>query len=70
MLIREDIDIGSVVIADTFKRSDFMQQYLGETIDRLATLRRSQLGLLYRDLELKQHTPEDVAGGHALRARQ
>jgi len=66
MLIREDIDIGSVVIGDTFKRSDFMQQYLGETIDRLAALRRSQLGLLYRDLGLVQHTPEDVAGGHPL----
>lgn len=60
MVIREDVDIGSVVIGDLHKKSQCTQLRLGEVVDVLVELRRTQLNLIYYGLGLEKPT-DDIA---------
>jgi hypothetical protein len=60
MVIREDVDIGSVVIGDLHKKSQCTQLRLGEVVDVLVELRRTQLNLIYCGLGLEKPT-DDIA---------
>lgn len=53
MVIREDVDIGSVVIGNLHRISQFTQLRLGKVVDVLMGLRHNQLGLLYCCLGFK-----------------
>ena len=69
MLVREDANIGSVVVGDIYKKSTCAQLRLGDVIDALTTLRRTQLSLFYTAMGLQEPTDdiaEDVAVTHKL----
>ena len=69
MIIREDVDIGHVVIGDVHKKSRCAELRLGEVIDVLAVLRRTQLDLVQCGLGLQEPTDdivEDVLVTHML----
>ena len=64
MVIREDADIGSVVIGDIHKKNTCAQLRLGEAIEVRVALRCTQRGLFYSGLGLEEPTDdiaEDVA---------
>lgn len=60
MVIREDADIGSVVIGDIQKKSKCVQLQLCEAIELLSALRCTPLSLLYSGLGLEDPT-DDIA---------
>lgn len=60
MIIREDADIGSVVIGDIQKKSECVQQRLREAIEILSALRSTQLRLLYAGLGVED-PGDDIA---------
>ena len=60
MVIREDVDIGSVVIGDLHRKSQCTQLRLGEVVDVLVGFRRTQLNLIYCGLGLEKPT-DDIA---------
>lgn len=69
MVVREDADIGWVVVGDLHKRSTCAQLRLGDAVEVLASLRRIQLGLLYTGVGLQDPTDDiadDVAATRAL----
>ena len=69
MVIREDADIGSVVVGDIHKKSKCAQLRQAEVIELLSSLRSTQLNLLYCGLGLQQPTDdiaEDVAATRTL----
>ena len=69
MVIREDADIGSVVVGDIYKKSKCAQLRLAKAIEVLGSLRRTQLNLLYSGLGLQDPTydiAEDVAATRTL----
>lgn len=69
MVIRENADIGSVVIGDIHKKSKCAQLRLAEAIEFLASFRRTQLNLLLSGLGLQEPTDdiaEDVAATRTL----
>ena len=69
MLIREDIDIGYVVVGDIHKKSYCTQLRLADAVELLATLRRTQLSLVYSGLGLEDPTDDivdDVRVTHTL----
>ena len=65
MVIREDADIGSVVVGDIHKKNTYVQLRLGEAINLLASLRHTQLSLLYNGLGLQKPT-DDIADDMAV----
>ena len=69
MIIREDVDIGHVVIGDVHKKSRCAELRLGEAIDVMSALRRTQLDLVHCGLGLqepKYDIMEDVLVTHTL----
>lgn len=60
MVIREDVDIGSVVVDNLHMRSECVQLRLEKVVDALVRLRRIQLGLFYCGLGLEEPT-DDIA---------
>ena len=60
MVVREDADIGSLVVGDIHKKSKCSQLWLGEVIEVLASLRQTQLSLLYNGLGF-QKPIDDIA---------
>jgi len=48
------------------KKSNTTKGWLDEAIEVLVALWCTQLGLLYKDLGLKEYIAKDVAGGRAL----
>ena len=60
MIIREDADIGYVVVGDIHKKSSCAQIRLAEAVEALATLRCTQLDLLYCGLRLQEPTDDIV----------
>ena len=69
MIIREDVDIGHVVIRDVHKKSRCAELRLGEAIDVMSALRRTQLDLVHCGLGLqepKYDIMEDVLVTHTL----
>lgn len=62
MIIHEDVDIGHVVIGDIHKKRRCAQLRLGEAIEVLAALRRTQLGLVHCRLGFHEPTDDILEG--------
>ena len=60
MVVREDADIGSIVVGDIHKKSKCVQWRLGEAIQMLTSIRQTQLNLLHCGLGLQVPT-DDIA---------
>lgn len=60
MIIREDADIGSLIIGDVHKKSRCVQLRVLDAIDLMKALRKIQLSLLYSGLGLEDPT-DDIA---------
>lgn len=65
MVVREDADIGSLVIGDVHNKSRCVQLRVLDAIEQLKSLRRLQLSLLYSGLGLEDPT-DDIAEDVAL----
>jgi hypothetical protein len=60
MIIRENTDIGYVVVGDTHKKSSCAHIRIVDVVDVLGGVRRTQLGLLYNALKLQEPTDDIV----------
>lgn len=60
LVIREDVDIGSVVVGDIHRKSTCAELQVADAIEVLARLRNTQLDILYSGLGLKDPTDDIV----------
>lgn len=60
LVVREDPDIGSVVVGDIHKKSKYAQLRFFDATEFLGSLRRTQLSLLYTSMGLQNPT-DDIA---------
>ena len=70
-IFREDVDIGSAMVGDLYKKSKYLELRIQEVQEGLINLRRMQLHLLFCGLGLEEPTDDiapDVAYVRSLKA--
>lgn len=60
LVIREDVDIGSVVVGDIHRKNTCAELQVADAIQVLARLRNTQLDILYSGLGLRDPTDDIV----------